>query len=90
MERFRDVFHHPHELVARWGRNHALRHKVANGLCGVAETEREHCWGTPDEVFWGEGLSPGKLRHDIGEREGDVVQVLPGRSGSQEGVELAL
>ena len=43
MERFRDVFYHPHELIAHGGRNHALRHKVANGLYGIAQTEREHC-----------------------------------------------
>ena len=51
MERFRDVFDHPHELVIRrvWGR--ALRHKVANGLCGMVQTEWERCWGVPDEVF---------------------------------------
>ena len=79
MERFRDVFHHPHELVARWGRNHALRHKVANGLCGVAETEREHYRGASDEVFRGERLSLGKLRHDVGKQEGEVAQVLPGQ-----------
>ena len=67
-----------------------LRHKVANGLCGVAQTGREHHRGAPNEVFQGERLSFGKLRHDVGEREGDAAQVLPGRSGSQEGTELAL
>jgi len=50
-----------------------LFHKVANGLCGVAETGWERCWGAPDEVFWGERLSSGKLCHDIGEQEGEVV-----------------
>ena len=65
-------------------------HKVPNGLCGIAETGRECCRGIPDEVFWGERLSPGKLRHDVGEREGEVAQVLPGRPGSQEDAELVL
>ena len=82
MERLCDMFDHPHELVIRGGWNHPLRHKVANGLYGVADTERENCRGAPDEVFRGEGLSPSKLCHDIGEREGEVVQVLPGWSGS--------
>jgi len=58
--------------------------------CGVVETERERCRGPPDEVFWGEWLSSGKLCHDVGEREGEVAQVLLGRPGSQEGAELAL
>ena len=60
MERFRDIFGHPHELVVRGGWNHSLRHKVANGLCSVAETERENCRGASDEVFRGERLSSGK------------------------------
>ena len=72
MERFHDVFGHPHELIIRGGWRRALRHKVANGLCGVAETGRERCWGASDEIFWGERLSPGKLRHDVGEREDEV------------------
>jgi len=46
--------------------------------------------GAPDEVLWGDRLSSGKLRHDVGEREGEATQVLPGRLGSQEGAELAL
>ena len=73
MERLHDVFDHPHELVVHGGWDHALHHKVANGLCGVAETEQEHCRGAPDEVFRGEWLSFGKLRHDVGEREGEVA-----------------
>ena len=82
VERFHDIFGHPHELITRgrWWR--ALRHNVANGLCGVAQTERERCRGAPYEVFWGEQLFFGKLRHDISEREGEAAQVLPGRSGS--------
>ena len=90
MERFYDIFGHPHELVVLRGSRNALRHKVANGLCSVAQTERERCWGAPDEVFRGERLSSGKLRHDVGEREGEVAQVLSGQSGSQEVTELAL
>ena len=38
MERFYDMFNHPQELVVHGGWNHALRHKVANGLCNIAET----------------------------------------------------
>ena len=67
MERFYDVFGHPHELVIRRGWGSALRHKVANGLCGIAQTERERYRGAPNEVFRGERLSFGKLRHDVGE-----------------------
>ena len=90
MERLCNVFDHLYELVARGGWNHLLCHKVANGLCGIAETEREHYRGALDEVFQGERLSPGKLCHDIGEREGEVAWVLLGRSGSKEGTEQAL
>ena len=73
MERFHDVFGHPDELVIHRGWGRALCHKVANGLCGVAQIERECCWGAPDEVFLGEQLSSGKLHHDIGEREGEAA-----------------
>ena len=57
-------------------------HKVANGLCGVVETGRERCRSASDEVFRGERLSPSKLCHDVGEREGEVAQVLLGWLGS--------
>ena len=90
MERFHDIFGHPHELVICGGWRSVLRHKMANGLCGVAETEWEHCRGAPDEVFRGEWLPIGKVCHDTGEQEGEVAQVLPGRSRSQEGIELVL
>ena len=63
--------------------------KVAISLYGIAETKQERCRGAPDEVFQRERLPSGKLRHDVGEREGEVAQVLLGRSGSQEGTELA-
>ena len=36
VERFHDVFGHPHELIIRRGWGCALHHKVANGLYGVA------------------------------------------------------
>lgn len=90
VERFHDVFDHPHELIVRRGWGRALCHKVANGLCGVAQTEQEHCRDAPDEVFQGERLSSGKLCHDVGEREGEAVHVLLGRLGSQEGTKLTL
>ena len=90
MERFRNMFDHPHELIVRGGWNHALHHKVANGLYGIAEIKREHCQGALDEVFGGERLASGQLCHDVGEREDKAAQVLSGRSGSQEGAELAL
>ena len=82
MERLHDIFSHPNKPIVHGGWRHALCHKVAIDFCGVVETERERCWGAPDEVFWGERLSTGKLRHDIGEREGEVAQVLQGQSGS--------
>ena len=44
---------------------HALRHEVANGLCGVAQIGQERYQGALDEVFWGEQLSSGKMHHDV-------------------------
>ena len=51
MERFHDIFGHLYELVIRGGWKLALRHKVANGLYDVAQTERERYRGTPNEIF---------------------------------------
>ena len=90
MERFLDIFGHPHEPIVYRGWRRVLRHRVAIGLCGVAETEQECCWGAPNGVFRRERVPSGKLRHDVGEREGEVAQVLPGRSGSQEDAEPSL
>ena len=73
MERLRDTFGHPHELVVREGWRHALRHRVVNGLYGVAKTKWERCRGAPEELFYGEGLSPDKLCHEVGEREAEVA-----------------
>ena len=82
MERPRDILGHPQKLIVRWGQRRALCHKVAIDLCGVAETERERYRGAPNEVFQRERLPSHKLCHDVGEREGEVAQVLPGWSGS--------
>ena len=73
MERFHDIFGHPHELIVHGGSRRALRHRVANGLCGVAQTERERSRGALDEVFRRGWLSSGKLCHDVGEREGEAT-----------------
>ena len=73
MEGFCDVFGHPHELIVRREWRRVLHHKVANSLCGIAETEWEHYWDTLDEVFHGERLSSDKLCHDVGKQEGEVA-----------------
>ena len=67
MERLYDIFGYPYELIVCGGWRRALRHRVAIGLCDVAETEQERCRGAPDEVFQRERLSSSKLRHDVGE-----------------------
>ena len=67
MERLHDILCHPHELIVHGGRRHASCHRVAIGPCGVAETERERCWGALNEVFQRERLPSGKLCYDIGE-----------------------
>jgi len=69
MEGFHDIFSHPHKLVVRGGWGRALRHKVANGLSGVAQMKQECCRGAPDEVFQRERLSPSKLHHDVANKK---------------------
>ena len=81
MERFCDVFGHPHELVIRRGWVHALRHEVANGPLSIAQTKRERCQGAPGGVFRGERFPFGELHHGIGEGQSKVVQLLTGRLG---------
>ena len=51
MERFRDVFDHPHELIVRGKKDHVSCHKVANGRRSVAETERKRYQGALYVVF---------------------------------------
>ena len=90
MERFHDVFDHPHELIIHEEWDHALCHKVANDRRSVAETEWKRCRGTPYVVFRRERLSSGEPRHVFGIREGEAAQVLLGWLGSQGDTELAL
>ena len=52
---------------------HVLRHEVANGPRSIAQTEQECCRSAPDEVFQGERFPSDKLRHDVGEREGEAA-----------------
>ena len=73
MERLHDIFGHPHELIVHGGQRRASCHKVGIGLYGVAETERERYRGASDEVCRREQVPSGKLRHDVGEREGEVA-----------------
>ena len=75
MERLRDMFDHPHELVVRGGWDRALCHKVAYGHRGVAEIEQKHHRGAPRGVF---------------RREGEAEWVLPGWLGSKGDAVLAL
>jgi hypothetical protein len=69
---------------------HALCYEVINGPRSIAQIEQKCCRGIPGKASWGERFYSGKLRHDVGERENKVAQILLGWSGSQEGVELAL
>ena len=64
MERFHNIFGHPHELIVRGGWTCALRHRVANGVCGVAKTGWEHYRGALDEVFQRERVvEPPEIAH---------------------------
>ena len=75
VEGFCDAFDHPHELVVRGGRDHALGHKVAYGRRGVAETKRKRRQGAPCGAF---------------RREGEAERDLPGRLGSKGDAGLAV
>ena len=90
MERFRDVFDYPHELIARGWQDHASCHKVANGRRSVAETKWKRCWGAPYVVFRREGPSPGKPCRVVGIRKSEAALVLPGLLESKGDTELAL
>ena len=90
MERFRDVFDHPYELVVRGRQDHALCHKVANGRRSVAETERKCCRGAPYVVFRRKGPSSRKPRHVVVVGKGEAALVLPGLLGSKGDTKLAL
>ena len=89
MERFRDVFDHPHELIVHGRLNHALCHKVANGPRSVAETERKRYRGTPYVAFQREGSSSKRPRHVIGVGKSEATLVLLGLLGSEGDAELA-
>ena len=90
MERFHNLFDHPHKFIVHGRWEHALCHKVANGRRGAAETERKHCRGAPYVVFWREGSSSGKSCHVIGVGKGEVALVFPGLLGSQRDTKLVL
>ena len=81
MERFRDVFDYPHELIVHGWQDHASCHKVANSRRNIAETERKRCRGAPYVVFRREGPSSRKPCHVIGVRKGEVALVLRGLLG---------
>ena len=84
MERFCDVFDHPHELVVHGWLNHASCNKVANGCRSVVETERKRYRGAPYVVFQREGSSSSKPCHVVGVGKGEAALVLPGLLGPRE------
>ena len=90
VERFRDVFDHPHELVVHGRQNHASCHKVANDRRSVVEIERKRCRGAPYVVFRREGSSSEKPCHVVGVGKGEAALVLLGLLGSKGDIELAL
>ena len=89
VERFCDVFDHPHELIVHGLKNHASCHKVANGRRSVAETKRKGYRGAPYVVFQREGPSSRKQCRVIGVRKGKATLVLPGLLGSEGDAELS-
>ena len=90
MERLRDVFDYPHELIVRGRLNPASCHKVANGRRSVAETERKRCRGAPYVASRRERFSSGEPCHVVGVGKGEAALVVPKLLGSQGDTELAL
>ena len=82
VERFHDMFDHPHELGVCRRQDHASCHKVSNGCRSVAKTIRKRCRGAPYVVFRREGSSSGKPCCVVGVGKGEAVLVLPGLMGS--------
>ena len=89
MEGFYNAFDHPHELIVREGRDHALCHKVANGRRGVAETKQKRCRGTLHVVLRREAPLSRRSCHVIVVGKGKATLVLPGLLGSKGDAELA-
>ena len=81
MERLRDMFDHPHELIVCGWQDHASCHKVANGRRSVVETKWNRSRDTPYVVSRREGSSSHEPCHVIGVGKGEVVRVLPGLLG---------
>jgi len=88
VERLRDVFDHPHELVVPGRLNHVSCHKVANGRRSAVETERKRYRGALYAAFLREGSSPGRPCYVIGVGMGEAMLVLPKLLGSEGGTEL--
>ena len=89
MERFHDMFNHPHKFIVHGRWEHALCHKVANGRCGVAETKRKRYRGAPYVMSQREESFSGRPCHIIVIGKGEVMLVLPGLLEPKGGTELA-
>jgi hypothetical protein len=57
MDRFHEVIHHPHELLVRKRQMHALRHKVIDGPCSIAQTKQKN-YRAFQAWYAGESSSP--------------------------------
>ena len=82
MERFRDVFDYPHELIVHGWQDHASCHKVANGRRSVAETKWKHYWGALYVGSQRERFSSSEPCHATSVGKGEAVLVLPALLGS--------
>jgi hypothetical protein len=78
VDQVHDVVRHPDELAVRGKGTKALCHETSDSLRGVVQAERVCRRGIPGENIWGDRLPANELRHDVGEREGESAQVLPG------------
>jgi hypothetical protein len=88
MEGFRDVVRYSHELAILGGQTKKCRGEAMRVPRRIAQAKRKPHRDAPGRDLWGEWFSPKELCHDVGEREESEVQVLLGRSGTQEDAEL--
>jgi hypothetical protein len=90
MDRVHDVVCHLDELAVCVKRTKALCHKTSDSVCVIVQAEQVCHRGILGKNTRGDRLFADKLRHDVGERDGESAQVLPGWVRPQIDSELAL
>jgi hypothetical protein len=87
MEGLRNIVRFPHEFIICGERTKAECYEAIYILYCIAQAKAKHYRGAPDHDLRGEWFSSGELHRDIGKPEENLMQVLLGWSGTQEGME---